>query len=285
MEAPPPLFSPYLARWQLAPDGAPIETPTSNLLPVMNAGRPAMLKLLKPSSDEGPGIAALGWFAGAGAVDIIATEGDAVLMERAIGTRSLTRMATSGDDEGAIRIIAGVAAQLHAPRSTPPPNLPNLTRRFRALFEAGESHPVLPRCGAAARGLINNPRETVVLHGDLHHENVLDSPRGWLAIDPKGVSGERAYDVANLFLNPVDVDRLVLDPARALRLATIVSDALGIERARVLGFAFAHAGLSAAWCMEDGINPRLAIEAAEMLEPLAGQANRRKRLQSSPGNC
>ncbi len=264
-------FAPLLMRWRLVTDGAPIETPTSNLLPVLHDGEPAMLKLLKPSSDEGPGIAALNWFDGDGAVQIIASEDDALLMERAVGTRSLSEMAISGDDEGAIRIIAGVAARLHAPRSTPPPELPDLTRRFRALFEAGSPHPILPRCAAIARKLTGAPRAVGVLHGDLHHENVLDSPRGWLAIDPKGVFGERAYDVANLFLNPVNVDRLVLDPERAHHLATTVSDVLDIERARVLGFAFAHAGLSAAWCIEDGINPRLAIEAAEMLEPLAGE--------------
>ncbi len=263
-------FAPFLARWRLVADGAPIETPTSNLLPVLHAGEPAMLKLLKPSSDEGPGIAALGWFDGAGAVRVIAVDGDAVLMERAIGTRSLTTMAITGDDEGAIRIIAGVAAQLHAPRSTAAPDLPDLGRRFRALFEAGADHSVLPRCAGVARGLISTSREIAILHGDLHHENVLDSTRGWLAIDPKGVAGERAYDVANLFLNPAGIGRLVLDPERAQQLAAIASEMLGLDRSRVLGFAFAHAGLSAAWCIEDGINPRLAIEAAEMLEPLVG---------------
>jgi streptomycin 6-kinase len=263
------LFASWLERWSLVADGTPIETPTSNLLPVTQGGAPAMLKLLKPSSDEGPGIAALRWFAGDGAVRVIAAEGDAVVMERAVGTRSLTAMAVGGEDEAAIRIIAGVAKALHGPRPEPPPELPTLARRFRALFEAGPAHPVLARCAETARRLVATSQESVVLHGDLHHENVLDSPRGWLAIDPKGVAGERAYDTANLFLNPAGVERLVLDPERALRLAAILSQELALDQARVLGFAFAHAGLSAAWCIEDGIDPRIAIEAAEMLEPLA----------------
>ena len=263
-------FAPYLARWRLVTDGAPIETPTSRLLPVMHAGSPAMLKVLKPGSDEAPGIAALDWFGGDGAVRLIARDDDAVLMERAIGTRSLTDMAVSGDDEGATRIIAAAVAKLHAPRPGAPPSLPDLTRRFRALFEAGASHPILPRCARAVRALLADPREAVVLHGDMHHENLLDSRRGWLAIDPKGVWGELAYDTANLFLNPAGVDRLVLDPRRAERLASILAETLGLDRTRMLGFAFAHAGLSAAWCIEDGIDPRLALEAAAMLEPLAG---------------
>jgi streptomycin 6-kinase len=40
--------------------------------------------------------------------------------------------------------------------------------------------------------LLTTQREKVVLHGDMHHGNVLNfGSRGWLAIDPKGLIGER----------------------------------------------------------------------------------------------
>jgi streptomycin 6-kinase len=52
--------------------------------------------------------------------------------------------------------------------------------------------------------LLAEPREVGVLHGDLHHGNVLDfGVRGWLAIDPKGLLGERGFDFANIFTNPI----------------------------------------------------------------------------------
>lgn len=35
----------------------------------------------------------------------------------------------------------------------------------------------------------------VLLHGDLHHGNLLSSERGWLAIDPKGILGPATYEV------------------------------------------------------------------------------------------
>src|SRR6266567_6137524 len=39
--------------------------------------------------------------------------------------------------------------------------------------------------------------EPVLVHGDLHHDNVLSSARaGWLAIDPKGVAAEPAYETS-----------------------------------------------------------------------------------------
>ena len=62
---------------------------------------------------------------------------------------------------------------------------------------------ILARCAEAARALLSEPREVGVLHGDLHHDNVLDfGVRGWLAIDPKRLVGERGFDFANIFTNP-----------------------------------------------------------------------------------
>ncbi|WP_274378953.1 aminoglycoside phosphotransferase family protein [Deinococcus cavernae] len=44
------MFGPYLKRWKLVPDGAAIHTHSSDLLPVLYAGQPAMLKVTR--SDE-----------------------------------------------------------------------------------------------------------------------------------------------------------------------------------------------------------------------------------------
>lgn len=266
----PDRFAPYLASWRLDPDGPPIETATSWLLPVRHRGAPAMLKRLKPSSDEADGIAALRHFAGDGALALIEASADAVLMERAVGPRSLAAMALSGEDDAAARILAATAMRLHRPRPAPPPEIASLRRRFRALFELRSTAAVLDRAATMAERLFAEPRDVAVLHGDLHHENVLDSPRGWLAIDPKGAIGEATYDLANLFCNPAGVERLVLDPARASRLALLFAEVTGFERQRILAVAFAHAGLATSWNIEDGIDPRLGLAIAAMLETLAG---------------
>ena len=43
------------------------------------------------------------------------------------------------------------------------------------------------------RRLCESQRDVRLLHGDLHHDNVLlDAGRGCLAIDPTGVTGEVA---------------------------------------------------------------------------------------------
>jgi streptomycin 6-kinase len=173
-------------------------------------------------------------------------------------------MARGGRDDEASRIICAVAARLHAPRSCPPPALIPLPRCFEALEPAAARHGgILIPAAASARDLLAAPQDIVVLHGDIHHGNVLDfRRRGWLAIDPKRLVGERGFDFANLFCNPdLAVARA---PGRLARQATIVAEAAGLERPRLLRWILAWAGLSAAWHLEDGETAEIALTVARL---------------------
>ena len=70
------------------------------------------------------------------------------------------------------------------------------------------------------------PKEVRPLHGDLHHENIMHGPRGWLAIDPKGVLGDPAFDAANWFYNPLNRMDLCLNPERIAFMAESFAGAL-----------------------------------------------------------
>lgn len=256
------MFEEYLERWQLMPDGDPIITRGSRLLPVRAAGVPAMLKIALDAEEKFGG-ALMSWWEGQGAARVFAHEDDALLMERAEGASSLLDMALTGRDDEASRIICNVVARLHAPRLSPPPALVPLAEWFRALPLAavkyggcrechGESGDIFPACAAIADKLLQSPQEVVVLHGDIHHRNILDfGDRGWLAIDPKRVAGERGFDYANLFCNPELAT--VRAPGRMARqLKVVVAEAAGLEEERLLQWIAAYAGLSAAWFLEDG---------------------------------
>jgi streptomycin 6-kinase len=106
-----------------------------------------------------------------------------------------------------------------------------------------------------------------VLHGDLHHYNVLAARREpWLAIDPKGVVGEPAYDTAALLHNPVEVLETPR-PGKVLeRRIDLLSQELGLDRERVRGWGLAQAVLAAYWGLEDsGQVWEEALVFAEML--------------------
>jgi streptomycin 6-kinase len=167
------MFSEYLQRWELTPDGEPIVTPTGGLLPVQWAGVPAMLKIAF-AEEERRGANLMVWWDGKGAARVLAHEQNALLMERAESGPSLSHLAHNGRDDEASRTMCSVLAQLHASRDNPPPALVPLTEWFDALGQAAEQHGgILCAAARTATSLLATQRETVVLHGDMHHGNML----------------------------------------------------------------------------------------------------------------
>jgi streptomycin 6-kinase len=259
-------FEPWLTRWRLTPDGEPFRTGyTGNrLLFVRRDGEPAVLKL-SDHAEERRGAEALAWWSGAGAVRVLAAEFPALLVERASGPRVLAEMARGREDEDATRILCAVAERLHAPRPQPwPAGLAPLPIWLRALGPAAAARGgVLAEAQAALESLLAEQDEVCVLHGDLHHENVLDGgDRGWLAIDPKGITGPRGYDYANILCNPDPAT--ALSPGRLARQAAVIAEAARLPRTRVLRWTLVHAAVAGVWCEQDGFDPRPAREIAGM---------------------
>lgn len=261
---PPPVFDRHLAYWRLTPDGDPLVTHSSTLLPVRRDGAPAMLKIAH-EADEKFGWLLMRWWDGEGAARVLEHDADALLLERAQGTSSLAEFARNGRDEEATRIACAVIARLHAPRPKAPPELlVPLAVWFKELELAAAAHGgILLKSAETSRDLLAAPRNVGVLHGDIHHDNILDfAERGWLAIDPKRLLGERGFDYANLFCNPDH--ETALAPGRFAQRVATVCEASGLERKRLLQWILAWAGLSAAWFIGDGVSPDTDFEVAEL---------------------
>ena len=253
----------YLTRWALEPDGEVLVTDSSYLLPVLHEGAlPAMLKIAR-CEEEVRGNELMQWWCAQGAVPVLACQGVALLMERTPG-KSLAEMSRSGDDTQASRIICQVAANLHMVRHKAPPKLIPLTCWFDELSAAALNYGgVLRECLLSSIDLLQQPQDTVILHGDLHHGNVLDfGDRGWLAIDPKALLGERGFDFANIFCNP-DF-KTATAAGRMAQQVSVVSEAAKLNRRRLLKWVLAYAGLSAAWSLNSGQDPQVALAIAEL---------------------
>jgi streptomycin 6-kinase len=240
------MFDKYLILWGLVPGGEPIKTHSSHLLPVFYRGIPAMLKVAA-AQEEIAGSVLMDYWNGDGAARVYCRHDSALLLERAIGGQSLTDISRD-DDDRACDILCSVAASLHKQRPNQLPNLVHLSAWFEELRPAAlKQGGILIDSLRAADWLLASPQDQVPLHGDIHHGNVLDfGQRGWLAIDPKGLFGERGFDYANIFGNPDLNSAPVLLPQR---LSTIAKTA-GLDRRRLLTWVLAQSGLSAAW----GIN-------------------------------
>ncbi|MEG1421958.1 MAG: aminoglycoside phosphotransferase family protein [Citrobacter sp.] len=264
------MLSTWLSRWGLIPDGVPIVTHTSQLLPVttINGGKKALLKLTNDDSER-TGCQLMVWWDGKGAARVLAHEDGALLLERATGVQSLTEMSRADLDVQACRIICRTARQLHVSPNASAPALTSLEHWFCDLATAAHIHGgILLRCARAAKMLLSSPQDVVVLHGDLHHGNVLDfGESGWLAIDPKGLIGERGFDYANIFTNPdlADPDiAIAIDLQKFTQRVDIVSEAAGLERERLLLWIAAWCGLSSAWFLQEGDNAAITLRVAEL---------------------
>jgi streptomycin 6-kinase len=127
--------------------------------------------------------------------------------------------------------------------------------RHRQRF--GGSGPIpgelFERAAALYQQLEASMAAPVLLHGDLHHGNILAATREpWLAIDPKGLVGEPAYETGALLRNPRERLRTLPDmkPLLARRIA-LLADALDLDRERIRGWGIAQVVLSAIWSLED----------------------------------
>jgi streptomycin 6-kinase len=111
----------------------------------------------------------------------------------------------------------------------------------------------------------------MLLHGDLHHYNILSHGEGgWVAIDPKGIIGDPAYEAARFQLNPVPGFLSMDNPKKiAEKRVEIISSILQIDRSRLLAWAFFDTMLSACWIIEDnGDDWQYAVSCAEVLDAL-----------------
>jgi streptomycin 6-kinase len=225
------------------------------------AGAPAVLKLGVPDGHLHAEAEALRIFDGDGAVRLLAEDRDrgALLEERAAPGTTLSRLVPA-DDETATDVLLAAGRRLHR---VPPPDcaLPHL-RAYRDGFRSpGTVDPKLvDRAAELFDDLCASSPGDVVLHGDLHHDNVLrDDADGWTAIDPHGLVGDPGFEIGALLYNPDPADR---DPA-LLRLVPARLDRLGGSD-RTVAWGFVMAVLSCVW---DGHAGSRAGDVATLLLP------------------
>ena len=259
-----PLPENVIDVWSIEAASLIADTRSSRIYRVKRRDLPtAIVKCLKPEGmEELIGLHFLDWRRGSGAVRLLDQRENICLLEDA-GTLSLAAHRLAAGEAASTDIIVDVVSALHAPSDAPvPADLTPLERHFRGLFLQAESEtdPTLRAFFAwsaeLAAGLLQEQENVRPLHGDLHHDNIMsDGGRGWLAIDPHGVIGDPAYDVANVFGNPLGAGDAILDPQRIVFLARRFGAAMGYLPEKILRYAVAHAALSMAWSLERPDSP------------------------------
>lgn len=255
----PNLLRSCIERWAVVEVGEPFGyVGYAWVAPVrVEGGSEAVLKLAPPDQEFANEYHAMRLYGGNGAARLI--DGDpaavALLLER---LRPGTTLADLGDDAEATGIGARAMADVFRPLPAEH-TFPTLAQ-WGAAFER-----VRARHGGGCGGfpvdlfepaqriyfeLCASQEAPVLLHGDLHHWNILRAERAqWLAIDPKGLAGERAFEPAAFLRNKADIAADATALAR--RRIAQMSGVLGVDAQRVLLWAFAGGVLGALWEFED----------------------------------
>ena len=249
----------YMQSWDLTYDGSCFHTHSSLIQPVLFKSIECILKI-PFTIEEKRGIKVLDWWNGVGVVKVFKSDDDAILMERIINDQSLKSMSINNQDDDATQIICDVAEVLHTSKKRPLPELTPLNTWFEELFLSAEKYgDIFLKSANTALSLLTKQSNSTVLHGDLHHENILySSDRGWLAIDPKGLLGESAFDYVNILCNPTQ--KIALTEGRMMKQIEIISKNTGITIKHLLKWTVAWTGLSAVWFLNDNMDAHIPIE-------------------------
>jgi streptomycin 6-kinase len=260
LHALPDLIADVQTRWSIRvlPHFVPLSY--NFVAPVVCAdGTGAVLKLGVPNRELKTECEALRLYQGEGMVQLYAAdvERGALLLEHIQPGHMLSELK---DDEQATTIISSIMSRLW--RTLPPAHpFPHVTdwgqslERLRPTFDGGTG----PFPGALVdfaeetyAEMRRAPSELVLLHGDLHHFNILSAHRQpWLAIDPKGLAGEPGYDIGQMLLNPWDhIERDRLRRLTFRRIDQLTAE-LGLDRQRLIRLGLTHAILSSWWSYEE----------------------------------
>jgi len=271
----PAIVAACAEQWSLRLDDPFEPAHISLVLPAeLTDGTSAVLKVTFPDTESEHEPAALRHWDGRGAVRLLASDESlrALLVERCIPGAQLWSVE---DDEEATRLAAVVLARLWRPAAE--------ENRFRAL--AGEAarwarelpaewallgrpfeRELVDEAVAACVELGPDQGEHVVLHQDFHGGNVLRAQREpWLAIDPKPLVGERAFDAASLLRDRRWLLGRPDDAARLRRRLDLLASELGLDRERMRRWGIAHAlawGFSGRKVEEDMIECARLLAAA-----------------------
>jgi streptomycin 6-kinase len=248
----PSIITDIAARWNL-----------SELIPAFNLGpnyifsglqgtNPIIMKLGSDITALKKETAALNAFSEFGVIKVISEEDGIILLERAMPGISLKNYFPSRDDK-AIEIACDITKRLHRAKITNAHNFPHI-KEWLTILDIDQEIPLyyLEKAKDLRDKLLQTSHEDVLLHGDLHHDNILQHGSSWLAIDPKGVIGEPAYEAAAFIRNPI-VELLGNDNIHNIICNRIFNFAriLELPAQRLLDWCFVQAVLSWSFALED----------------------------------
>lgn len=194
---------------------------------------------------------ALNAFSDHGAVKVLIQQPGILLLQQAIPGHSLKNFYPKQDLES-VRIACEVMSKLHLAPIPPTSTFPHIKTWLEALekdWDIPEHYLVNAR--NIRDKLFTQKQPNILLHGDLHHDNILqDTNSGWLVIDPKGVIGPAVCEIWAFMPNPEKISQEML-----INRIHLFSDMLKMNKQDIIAWCYVQSVLSWVWDLEDNLKP------------------------------
>ncbi len=193
---------------------------------------------------------ALKCFAGYGAVHVLAEDNGILLLERVMPGISLKSYFPNQEHES-IEIACKVMTKLHQASIPKHHNFPHITDWLTALDKDWAiPDAYLKKARKLRDQLLQTAKPDVFLHGDLHHDNILQNDETWVVIDPKGVVGSPINEVWAFVM---DIERDI----------PFIAQYFNFSTQDVFNWYFVHIILAVCWNLEDNIDASLFLKLAK----------------------
>lgn len=252
------LLDHYLERWGLIMSRKMMETPTGHLYQVDSIHGSSVLKIFTDlgKHDERGGSIFLGALKGDGAALLYEYDDRAQLMEYLPGP-NLYEFSQKGQEDKATEIFVGLVKKIRSKKIVASQEqlmtMRDLFKIFDRVSPPRELADLFTKAQKLSKQLVATQTEEILLHGDLHHENVMKNSRGeYVCFDPKGIMGDPAYELATTLKNPMAYQETSQNLEMFKKRAISFSKELNLPLERIVGFAFIHLCLSVGWAIEDG---------------------------------
>jgi streptomycin 6-kinase len=259
----PNLLAECEQRWDLAIRPSHFTLSYNYVAPATLAdGSEIVLKVGVPNRELRTEIAALRLYDGRGCVRLLDADPDqGILLLERLNRGEMLTIVTNDDEATRIAALAMQTLWRPLPAEHSFPSVADWAgglAKLRQEFGGGTGpfdEGLVETAESLFTDLLASSDTPVLLHGDLHHYNILSAGDDWTVIDPKGVAGEPAYEVGALLRNPFtlyDEPEIKRITARGL---DILAETLDMDRERLRQWSLAQAVLSAWWSYEDGGDP------------------------------
>lgn len=231
----------------------------------MRKGTPIILKVGPDREGLARESKALNHFQDYG-VPILYDAGDGFLLLENIDPGTSLMTTFPDQDQMALDILCDLASRLH---QSPKPffgDFPDLKQWLEVLDNPWDiPDEYLSKVRILYKELLATTPESILLHGDLHHYNMLLGKNGWVAIDPKGVIGDPLFEYCAFIRNPhsylinhSSADKIILSRLDYL------STKLQTSQQRLLNWCFVESVLSWVWNLEDHLDVSSVIKLTEI---------------------